>query len=92
MITEQSAVYDGTVPPEIGSLIIGETAENNALSFTNTRKSARLTISKNVTGDLGVRSLMSQFSFTLMSVADEINGTTCAVEIREASGYYKPSR
>lgn len=78
MTTEQAELYEGTVTPETGSLTINETAENNVLSFTNTRKSAKLTITKNVTGDMGDRSAANAFTFTLVSVADEVPGTNYA--------------
>lgn len=74
MTQAESELYEGT--PATGSLTVSETAANNRLSFTNTRKSAKLTITKNVTGDMGDRSATNQFTFTLESVADETIGTT----------------
>lgn len=50
--------------------------EEKTLAFTNTRKIGELTITKNVTGELG--DLTKQFTFTLVSVADENPGTTYA--------------
>lgn len=74
MTQAESELYEGT--PATGSLTVSETAAENELNFTNTRKSARLTITKNVTGDMGDRSSTIQFTFTLVSVADEAPGTT----------------
>ena len=76
MTDEQSNMYESDVDRENGSLTVSETVANNTLTFTNTRKSARLTITKNVTGAMGDRSAANQFTFTLVSVADEVAGTT----------------
>lgn len=73
--TEDETVEDEPTEDETAE---NETAEENILSFTNVRKSARLTINKTVTGDMGDRSAANQFTFALMSVADEAEGTTYA--------------
>lgn len=86
MTSAQGELYEGTVTPATGSLTVSETAEDNVLNFTNIRKSARLTITKNVTGDMGDRSSTNQFTFTLVSVADETSGTTYAWTKTAADG------
>ena len=52
---------------------------NIAYTITVTNRSkAKLTLTKQVTGDMGDRSSTNQFTFTLVSVADETSGTTYA--------------
>lgn len=85
MSTDQNELY--TVSMESGTLTVdGETEENNLLAFINTRKPAQLTIRKIVSGGVGDQSSTNQFTFTLVSVADEQQGTTYSWVKGEESG------